>query len=104
MWVWPVGVGQGHVSVAIISLLCYCTHPIPTLIIPGAILSVLVLSCIIVQLHILCVHTVHVLVEINSTYGSDATVGSTVALNQFQCTVCISSYMSDCLPDTLAEQ
>ena len=30
MWVWLVGVGQGHVS-AIISLLCYCTHPIPTL-------------------------------------------------------------------------
>ena len=40
--------------------------------------------------------------SINSTYGADASVGSTVALNKFQCKVC--NIHVRLLADTLAEQ
>ena len=52
MWVWLVGVRHGHVW-AKITLLCYCTHLIPTL----SLVLFLVLVLIIVQLQVVCVCT-----------------------------------------------
>ena len=58
MCVWLVGVGHGHVS-AIIILLCYCTHLIPTL----SLVLFLVLVHYCTTTSCMCRYTVHVLMR-----------------------------------------